>query len=51
MKKEKKNLETPKNTTVTPKTDAQNDIKEIKELLAKIALSLEKLYLIMPFKK
>lgn len=58
MKKEKKNVEMPKNTTVTPKTDAQNDIKEIvnslnslKELLAKIALSLEKLYLIMPFKK
>ena len=58
MKKEKKPLEHPKNTTVTPKTDAQNDIKEIvnslnslKELLAKIAVSLEKLYLIMPFKK
>lgn len=58
MKKEKKNVEMPKNTTVTPKTDAQNDIKEIvnslnslKELLAKIAVSLEKLYSIMPFKK
>lgn len=51
MKKEKKSLEQPKNTTVTPKTDAQNDIKEIKELLTRIAVSLEKLYLIMPFKK
>lgn len=58
MKKEKKNVDTPKNTTVTPKTDAQNDIKEIvnslhslNELLTSIALSLEKLYLIMPFKK
>ena len=58
MKKEKKTLEQPKNTTVTPKTDAQNDIKEIvnslhslKELLTRIAVSLDKLYLIMPFKK
>lgn len=58
MKKEKKPLEQPKNTTVTPKTDAQNDIKEIvdslhslKELLTRIAVSLEKLYSIMPFKK
>ena len=58
MKKEKKTLEQPKNTTVTPKTDAQNDVKEIvnslhslKELLTRIAVSLDKLYLIMPFKK
>jgi hypothetical protein len=34
-----------------PKNDTEQDLRDIKELLTRIAVSLEKLYLIMPFKK
>lgn len=56
MSKVKKPLTKETNITLTPKTDIpkndiSKDLEEIKELLVKIAVSIDKLYVIMPFKK
>jgi len=56
MSKEKQNTKKTTTTSQTPKTsvlknDTEQDLRDIKELLARIAVSLDKLYDILPFKK